>query len=749
MAKKDTSPKFNKKKINDLVNNIQGGMDFLYRNTYITTPQNKKSLYYIKDDITKSIDNIINVNKSATGRNSISSLYANNNEKGNEEENDLTKLLSNEALTDSIISQFNENQTIIEYDSEIDNCCKYMPTLEDALDAKKDNVLTADHFSKDFLNIVDPSNSVESELFNKRVKDLVKKYALDEFLEESYDNTQKYGEDFVNIIGYNKAFNRLLTNKTQAGSCFIQESYIDDIVDGELEFKIPITESGYKDYCSNNTIDYDPKAVDNFQMESIKLIINTTGCVTEAVKSCGRTRKVLNEINSKFSTTMEKTIPDKLELPDKANSSSQDGFVDKTNISNSADAEKVNVPGAILRRLPRENVIPIYMDQVNLGFYYLEYKYSEIFSKSGFDAMGGLSARTHIRNNNLQSNQRDALMMYISSKLSEKIDSAFINNNQNMKEEIYCILKANERNTNKTINELKVTYIPPEDMVHFYFKMDPKTHRGISDLDKALIPAKMYCSLYTSSWTGVLTRGFDKRVYYVNQTVDTNISKVLLNTINQLKKSNFGNREVPSLKNLLNITGRNQDLLIPRSASGEAPFSVEVMQGQDIDIKNDLLDILENMAINATDVPYDYIQSRKNTDYAVRLTMSSGKFLRKVFKRQARTQDLFNPVVTKLWNYEYEDGESRRELEVKLPPPSFLTLLNTNQVISSTKENVDVLTETEYPEEDTDQALKNIFKKLMMESMLNGYLDMANINDIKDKALIEYRKIKDEEENEA
>lgn len=238
MARKNTTPKLNKKKINDLVSSIQGGVDFLYRNTYITTPQNKKSLDYIKDDITRSIDNIISVNKSATGKNSISSLYNTQNNNGDQEESELTKILSDKTLSDSVISQFNQNQTIVELDAEIDNCCKYMPTLEDALDAKKDNVLTADHFSKDFLNIVDPSNSMESEIFHKRIKDLITTYKLDEFLEQCYDDTAKYGEAFIYILPYNKAFSKLLTNKRQYGNCYVQESAIGKMIDGVIEDKV-------------------------------------------------------------------------------------------------------------------------------------------------------------------------------------------------------------------------------------------------------------------------------------------------------------------------------------------------------------------------------------------------------------------------------------------------------------------------------------------------------------------------------
>ncbi|MDE7458965.1 MAG: hypothetical protein K2M77_08885, partial [Muribaculaceae bacterium] len=76
------------------------------------------------------------------------------------------------------------------------------------------------------------------------------------------------------------------------------------------------------------------------------------------------------------------------------------------------------------------------------------------------------------------------------------------------------------------------------------------------------------------------------------------ISKTLLKTINEIKKSNFGIRQVENINSVLNVTGRFNDYIIPRGADGQSPIEFEVMQGQQIEIKTVLLNINQPKVIN-------------------------------------------------------------------------------------------------------------------------------------------------------
>ena len=166
------------------------------------------------------------------------------------------------------------------------------------------------------------------------------------------------------------------------------------------------------------------------------------------------------------------------------------------------------------------------------------------------------------------------------------------------------------------------------------------------------------------------------------------------------------------------------------------------MQGQNIDPKTELMNILEQMAINGTDVPYEYIQARQTVDYAVRLTMSSGKFLRKVFKRQAVVERFFSRILTMIYNSEFQTNE---EIKVSLPPPGFLNITNTNQMFQNTNDYVENIVEMEAGGE--GEEIKALFRQKLKRYYLSTHLDLKTINELKQKAIME-KKVKDSKASE-
>lgn len=690
-----------------LMKTTQQNIDNLYKNTYLSQINNLRDLNTIKTDIDNSIDDILDSNKNKTGSSTITHLYNRIELKNKNTSNindELEDIFDNKAISDGIISLFNENKYLKDYDNEIDNICRYMPKLVEALEVKKDNVLAADNFTKDFINVINNSNVNKEVSFNDRIDTIKKVYNLTEFLESAYDNTARYGEQFIYIVSYTKAFNRLMkqTNNIGTNESVIRESFEFENVDKRL------TERGS---CS---------------LESFNIEFHMGGVLESVCKSHNNLQSVLEKV-----TSFDKTIDDDLKFESPEGESSE-GFLD----INKAKNKKINikVPGCILKKLDRQNVIPKYIEDTCLGYYYLECEFSDVENSNNI-----INMTSSIKNRNRidMSNkiQQDDILNHISSKISSFIDSKFINDNQDLKNEIYLILKHNQAFTNKTPSNIKVTFIPVEDMIHMYFNKDQNTNRGISDLDNALLPAKLYTYLYLNDTIGILTRGHDKRVFYVKNNVDTNISKVLLNTINQIKKSNYGTRELSSMKNMLNITGKFNDLVIPLSPTGDAPVNFEVMQGQNIDPKTEFLELLEEMAISATDVPYEMIQSNKMVDFAVRLTMTNGKFLRKVFKRQSKCELFFSKIITKIYNTEYDEND---ELDVILPPPSYLNIYNTKQMLDNVNDYVNQIIEMEMATEE-DDATRALFGKKLKRHYLSTYLDTKAIDTIKDQTIMEIK----------
>lgn len=769
--------------IKNIAKGISGSMDTLYRTTYMTNPQQNHDLEDLSDRINRSIDGIVDNNMEKVGMPSITKLYS---RLGNKQSNgankildDLEKMFDNGLITDDLYGLFMSNRYLKELDNEIDTVCKYMPKLEEALAVQKDCILSADHFSKDFLNFDYPAGGEEAKLFAERSKDLKKKYELSKLTEEIYEDTSKYGEKFIYRVPYSTAIGKLLANKPDstlvAPTRGMHESAF-DIGDDEMyliemtskEFRIIesngstfLSESfGSSNQPSHNS--YKPVSIlQNEESFHLNVELCKSGILESAVreaelvvsKKASYSKSSLSKMFEQqvLSETKSKNIEAKGNI-DFGSYKSDDRILSSDGLigQEKQDIVKVKTLGCVIKKCPREQVLPIYIEDICMGYYYFEVRTNDDSeSFMGFknilgDPLTNMRGDKRCTFNSVDNKRQDETIRYIAGQLSSLIDKQFVNANQDMAKEIYMILKYNDLFNTPSIDTIKVTFIPPEDMVHFFFRQDPVTHRGISDLDKGLIPAKIYSSLYITNAIAQLTRGQDKRVYYVKQTVDTNIAQTLLNTIQQIKQSNFGIRQFQNINNILNITGRFNDYVIPTNTSGDPPIQFEVMPGQDIKTPTELMDALEEMAINSTGIPIEIIQARQSVDYAIQLTMSSSKVLRFCYKRQELFQDSLTELINPIYNYEYNDHAS---IKVTLPPPGFINITNTNQLIDNTKGFVQSIVDIDIPGDDKPK-LKSIYFKDLFTKYIGTHLDVSSHEQILARAKIKAKQESDESHSE-
>lgn len=754
MAKKDDKKKSSSGIINRLSNTIQNNLDNLYSKTYYSQPSNKQDLESIKSKLDSSIDNIVSVNMDNTGKGTMSTLYSRMQQQGSnlkpgdkESGKSLESLINDSQVIEAGLMGFiNNTTTVFDYDNKIDTILKYMPRLQEALDTRKDNVLSADHFSKDYINITSSNITNDSETYNEHIKFIKETYKFQDLTDEIYEQASKYGEAFVYVVPYKKAVARLLKQKNNTrAELDIKESTI-------------ITESG------NIKMDELPKDItpemfkeaglDNIELECY------TGAINSVVENTMRFEKACQSLNemslnyegANFSeeTILEsaenirdvvkgrfqKTIKDDLSF-EGFDDRGQDGLVDKNTAKRKTKDDKfINVPGTIVKVLERKHVIPIYIEEYCFGYYYIEVDgpYNPVgdYDKMQDPTMSLKGSNSILSTNSMldQSNKQNTIIRFLANQISNFIDAKFINANQDLRNEIYTVLKYNYDNNSSHMNKVRVTFIPPDDMEHVYFNMNKDTHRGISDLDKAMFPATLYCAMYITHSIWNMTRAQDKRVYYVNQTVDTNISKTLLNTINQIKKGNFGIRQIENINHILNITGMFNDYIIPRSPGGQAPIDFEVMQGQQVEWQTEFMTSLEEMAVNSTDVPMEMIQMRNSVDYSSQLTMSSSKFLRKVYNRQSKYQKNLTRIFNKIYNNEFDDNI---QLSVVLPPPMFLNITNTNQMMTNVNEYSQSVAQLILDPDEQDPIKNEVIREINKYN-LGSYLNIQELEDIAHKA---------------
>ena len=664
MAKKKEKDKSERHIINNAINklatNTQKLLNLSYMNNYYNTTDNSKDLDNIHTGINNAINNIIQTNKSNHGMSSLSVLYNNimNNEK--DINNGLKKIFENDSTIENLLNIYSDNKYIKDQDDEIDTICTYMPQLEEALEILKENVLSSEQFNKEFMYMNNIS-AVDNSQFRINLEKLKTTYNLEELVDDIYYKTSKYGEVFYYVKPYNEAFTDILNGNSEP-------------INGTKKLTINENTMVYEDSTHmNQGLGLSDKEIESISDLDIKVSLHKDMFLYEAATNF----KKIKNINDYNRDDLKKEF-DNLKPDNKFET--QDGVIDVE--KQKYKVTDFNVSGSIVKELAREKILPIYIDQFCMGYYYIDCDDSKLHSlaKSATDLTSHIRRTTTIEDLNNPSNSRDNAIRILSGKIADAIDANFINSNQNFKNELYSILKYNADHGDNLSN-IKVTYIPPNDIVHFYFRKDPKTHRGVSDLRRSIIPAKLYTSLYITTVLGIITRGQDKRAYYVKSSIDSNIAAVMMRTVNEIKKGNFGMRDINNLNTFLNVTGRFNDMIIPEGPNGDPPVRFEIMQGQDIPVKSELMEMLENMAINPTGVPLEAVQSRSSQiDFATQITMHNGKMLKKAYKRQTLTENIFNPFLTKLYNNEFGTNDN---IEMSLPSPKYLN----NQQVDTTIEN--------------------------------------------------------------
>ena len=747
--------------IKSLVNNVEDNMQQLYSDTYLSSRDGLDSMGSIADKMEDNISKIIHRNNQYDISN-ISKLYSrlmrqsSSSSKDKSEQqlaNELEELFGDSNFVDAIMGSYLSNKWIDNLDREIDAIIKYVPNMKEALEVLKDAVLSADSTSKDFIfPKVQASDDTELRIITDKISRMERKYDLPRKVEDWYDGASRYGESFVYRVPYSKAIEKLLQQKTQNN--------------GAANFSMPMLENGVVNESvvyENESVKSDMKGVSFDSKCNFNVEIDTSAILVSAINETktgiGTVRKsIVRGLMESFADDVKdgiavheadklnKIIPSDLEVPDGLNPSDE---YSKTK-SKFNQNESINVRGCVVKTLDRKNLIRLYVDDICIGYYYLEFRDKSDLNMSYYmDSERNLGYSKSISTiqktitDNLEDSRVDHLMKLISKKISDKLDATFVNANQDISGEIYAILKYNDIFNSNTA--VRVSYLPPEDVKWLRFKEDTDNHVGLSDIHDSIIPAKLLAMLYITYVTGILTRGQDKRVYYVKQTIETNIAQTLLNVINQIKKSNFNMRSIENLNNLLNITGRFNDYIIPVGPSGDSPIQFEVMPGQQFEINQDLMNLLTEAAVNPI-VPLELIQMRMNPEFATQYTSSSLKLLRKTYRRQARLQKFISDIYTDIYMAEYEEFQ---HIECELPPPVFLSMVNTNQLLENTKQYVETIAEMEYEgdQSDTVDQEKAIFKKKMINSILASYIKPSEIERCKEAAKFEISKTKEPSNN--
>ena len=223
---------FNKK----LAQRTQKNLDNLYKSTFYTDNRDKQYIDNMRDQMNKSINGLIDKTRIRSGDTNISGLYARTLAKGDNTLSVMKEITDSSMLSD-IMDLYSNNMVIRDMDREIDVVLKYVPRLRQGQKLIKQAVLASDRMDKEatkisVLNAIQNPNQANdkesSETNEDKVKACKKKYDWDKFEDELYDKTSLYGEQFVYVLPYTKALERVMKNKESHSGIVSESTYLSE-----------------------------------------------------------------------------------------------------------------------------------------------------------------------------------------------------------------------------------------------------------------------------------------------------------------------------------------------------------------------------------------------------------------------------------------------------------------------------------------------------------------------------------------
>mgnify|MGYP002626750997 CR=1 FL=1 len=172
-------------------------VDALYKDIYVTRTDNIHNIDDIIDNIDSTIDKLQGLDMGASGMTELL-RRVDSKENTNTEKlmRSVSDLFSNDNLLSSVFMNDDVHKFIAAQNYNYDLICKYLPRLNDALEIKRDNVLSSDNFDKEFLIPKEPSMSKDAiDLFNSNTRKLEKEYELSEFFDDCYSENE-----IINIV---------------------------------------------------------------------------------------------------------------------------------------------------------------------------------------------------------------------------------------------------------------------------------------------------------------------------------------------------------------------------------------------------------------------------------------------------------------------------------------------------------------------------------------------------------------------
>lgn len=409
------------------------------------------------------------------------------------------------------------------------------------------------------------------------------------------------------------------------------------------------------------------------------------------------------------------------------------------NDTSSIDNKFKNVKGVYIRILPATKLVPVRIDRIIIGYYYVsDLTRPEVAGQRRNSGVSGYTLRTpSIGYDTFSPDQM--FCEKLATKIINNFNLKFMHDNTALHQEIVAILEQHKFNEAM----LRFVFIPAEHVQQFTINKDG-IGRGHSMLEPGMVTARMYMFLKLYSILYQINNS-QVRVYHLHLSgIDKNYKRFVQDTMRKFAARRITANDVFNYRTSMTKVSGGSELVIPVGPGDKPPITFDTINAAEAPINNELLETLKNEAINATPVPSAMVQgAMSELDFAKEVELANTRFMSMVSSYKVDFNHDITKMYRKILRWETDiDPEIIESLHFSLQEPTRKTLSVTSEMIS----NFDALsqlivptflTKEEQKEADADKENKGgvvrEFRKRLLQ-MFIPQLDIEKLDELADEA---------------
>ena len=492
------------------------------------------------------------------------------------------------------------------------------------------------------------------------IKDMEKATKIDSKMKNFIvPRTLEFGEYWVITTPYSKIFNDFQKKKNELGTGYTSMNRVFESAEDDIKY----TEM-YKSYYGESATD---KGFSTFKddiqhvFENVSISNSTTSYVIDryGVESIEELKAIM-------------------EAGEKSDSPTKDIFKQVNSIDDGITGEEKikgdfnNISGCHIQLVDPMHMIELKIIDTTIGYYLVE--------EEDIQPISGLVSTTLYYSRFDENKRQKTIIDGLVERIVKSFDKKYLESNIELKDTIANALMYFDLNTKK----LRFKYIPVEYVTKFSVNADERG-TGTSIIEPSLFYAKLYLMLLLFKIMSILLYSNDTKVNYVKTSgIDKNVSNKIQDIIRKKQSRQINLMDMFSYTTLLKKLGSGSEMYIPTGRSNERGIETEILQGQEVQINNELMEMLKKSYVLGTGVPSAIMNYLDEVDFAKSIELANTRFNGRVVTYQGDINESATELYKKILKFSTSlDSETIDALSYTLSAPKHAEATLKTELIQS------------------------------------------------------------------